>query len=136
MAHIIVTIRSRGSDMSINIEIHHIEAALDIKAGYTLGLADAILIHAMARKLLAVMGAQPVVWASVASIDRGDVREVWQNGEQDKAGNLSIAPLFTAPPAPAVPDERYSVGGDKWGWSGEYNRGWNACRAAMLIGGK
>ncbi len=61
-----------------------------------------------------------------------DVREVWPNGEQDKAGNLSIAPLFTAPPAPAVPDERHPVGGDKWGWSGEYNRGWNACRAAML----
>lgn len=55
-------------------------------------------------ELLAVREAQPVVWASVASIDRGDVREVWPNGEQDKAGNLSIAPLFTAPPAPAVPD--------------------------------
>ncbi|MFV8873596.1 hypothetical protein ABQ345_09335 [Serratia fonticola] len=45
--------------------------------------------------------------------------------------------LFTAPPAPVLMDERHPVGGDKWGWDGEYNRGWNAYRAAMLnhVGG-
>ncbi|WP_237735402.1 hypothetical protein [Serratia fonticola] len=45
--------------------------------------------------------------------------------------------IFTAPPAPALPDERHPVGGDKWGWDGEYNRGWNAYRAAILnhVGG-
>lgn len=40
--------------------------------------------------------------------------------------------LFTAPPEPALLGERHPVGGDQWGWDGEYNRGWNAYRSAML----
>ena len=40
-------------------------------------------------------------------------------------------------PAPVVPDEiKHRIGGLDWGWEGEFNRGWNACRAAMLNGGK
>lgn len=32
-----------------------------------------------------------------------------------------------------VPDEiKHRIGGLDWGWEGEFNRGWNACRAAML----
>lgn len=35
--------------------------------------------------------------------------------------------------APVVPDEiKHRIGGLDWGWEGEFNRGWNACRAAML----
>ncbi|XPJ78705.1 hypothetical protein ACNSPR_26130 [Klebsiella pneumoniae] len=38
-----------------------------------------------------------------------------------------------AQPAPVVPDEiKHRIGGLDWGWEGEFNRGWNACRAAML----
>ncbi|MDE9663525.1 DUF551 domain-containing protein [Citrobacter portucalensis] len=37
------------------------------------------------------------------------------------------------PPAPVVPDEiKHRIGGLDWGWEGEFNRGWNACRTAML----
>ncbi|MBN5230895.1 hypothetical protein JY446_16250 [Serratia marcescens] len=64
-----------------------------------------------ARELLANREAQPVAWASTASLKRGDVREVWPNGEQHKAGKLCITALYTAPPAPAVvklPTEFYS----------------------------
>lgn len=32
----------------------------------------------------------------------------------------------------AVPQGRHPVGGDRWGWMGEFNRGWNECRNAML----
>lgn len=40
-------------------------------------------------------------------------------------------------PAPAsVLDERHPVGGLDHGWKGEYNRGWNDCRAAMLAAQK
>ena len=40
-------------------------------------------------------------------------------------------------PALVVPDEiKHRIGGLDWGWEGEFNRGWNACRAAMLNGGK
>ncbi|WP_419686118.1 hypothetical protein ACN2W4_20900 [Serratia marcescens] len=62
-------------------------------------------------KVRANREAQPVAWASTTSIKRGDVREVWPNGEQHKAGKLCIMPLYTAPPAPAVvklPTEFYS----------------------------
>ncbi len=31
-----------------------------------------------------------------------------------------------------VPCERQPVGGPNYGWLGEYNRGWNDCRAAVL----
>ncbi len=41
-----------------------------------------------------------------------------------------------AQPAPVVPNEiKHRIGGLDWGWEGEFNRGWNACRAAMLNGG-
>ncbi|HIA9654120.1 TPA: hypothetical protein ACWSW7_001541 [Klebsiella pneumoniae] len=38
-----------------------------------------------------------------------------------------------AQPALVVPDEiKHRIGGLDWGWEGEFNLGWNACRAAML----
>ncbi|EPN6715111.1 hypothetical protein [Klebsiella pneumoniae] len=38
-----------------------------------------------------------------------------------------------AQPVPVVPNEiKHRIGGLDWGWEGEFNRGWNACRAAML----
>lgn len=43
--------------------------------------------------------------------------------------------FYAAPPAQpvAVPDEiTERIGGLDWGWQGEFNRGWNACRAVML----
>lgn len=39
----------------------------------------------------------------------------------------------SVPVVPVVPDEiKHRIGGLDWGWEGEFNRGWNACRAAML----
>ncbi|HEJ7229470.1 TPA: hypothetical protein SMI09_000196 [Serratia marcescens] len=93
-----------------------------------------------ARELLANREAQPVAWASTASLKRGDVREVWPNGEQHKAGKLCITALYTAPPAPAVPEEISTRQAIVKMDSHEpcdsinvaYKLGWNACRAAML----
>lgn len=62
------------------------------------------LTRRLARECLANREAQPVAWASTASLKRGDVREVWPNGEQHKAGKLCITALYTAQPAPAVPE--------------------------------
>ena len=47
---------------------------------------------------------------------------------------ITCTPLYRhAQPAPVVPDEiKHRIGGLDWGWEGEFNRGWNACRAAML----
>ncbi|HDT1335004.1 TPA: DUF3850 domain-containing protein [Klebsiella pneumoniae subsp. ozaenae] len=51
-----------------------------------------------------------------------------------KEGNYQL--YRHAQPAPGVlvvPDEiKHRIGGLDWGWEGEFNRGWNACRAAML----
>ncbi|HDY9290434.1 TPA: DUF551 domain-containing protein [Klebsiella pneumoniae] len=42
-------------------------------------------------------------------------------------------PAPVVPVVPVVPDEiKHRIGGLDWGWEGEFNRGWNACRAAML----
>ncbi|HBR3743516.1 TPA: DUF551 domain-containing protein [Klebsiella pneumoniae] len=47
------------------------------------------------------------------------------------AANAQPAPVV--PVVPVVPDEiKHRIGGLDWGWEGEFNRGWNACRAAML----
>ena len=89
---------------------------------------------------LANRDAQPVAWASTASLKRGDVREVWPNGEQHKAGKLCITALYTAPPAPAVPEAISTRQAIIKMESHEpcdsinvaYKLGWNACRAAML----
>ncbi len=50
------------------------------------------------------------------------------------SAGIEGAPLYRhAQPAPVVPDEiKHRIGGLDWGWEGEFNRGWNACRAAML----
>ncbi|WP_226564196.1 DUF551 domain-containing protein [Klebsiella quasipneumoniae] len=42
-------------------------------------------------------------------------------------------PLYRHAQQSVVPDEiKHRIGGLDWGWEGEFNRGWNACRAAML----
>ncbi|WP_227697926.1 MULTISPECIES: hypothetical protein [unclassified Raoultella] len=44
-----------------------------------------------------------------------------------------MSPAQPAPVVPVVPDEiKHRIGGLDWGWGGEFNRCWNACRAAML----
>ncbi|MCQ9538427.1 DUF551 domain-containing protein [Klebsiella pneumoniae] len=46
---------------------------------------------------------------------------------------IRYADEFQEQPALVVPDEiKHRIGGLDWGWEGEFNRGWNACRAAML----
>ncbi|MGP2591236.1 hypothetical protein [Serratia marcescens] len=98
------------------------------------------LTRRLARECLANREAQPVAWASTASLKRGDVREVWPNGEQHKAGKLCITALYTAQPAPAVPEEISTRQAIVKMDSHEpcdsinvaYKLGWNACRAAML----
>ncbi|MGH4918827.1 DUF551 domain-containing protein [Klebsiella pneumoniae] len=49
---------------------------------------------------------------------------------------IRYADEFQEQPALVVPDEiKHRIGGLDWGWEGEFNRGWNACRAAMLQAG-
>lgn len=59
--------------------------------------------------------------------------------------NYEVRYLYTAPPAPVVPDEMTMADAimeidakdaDRWTGRIGFQKGWNACRAAMLNGGK
>ena len=73
--------------------------------------------------------ADVVVWSSPNEERTCDIR--WRRFD------VAPGPLYTAPPAPVVPEEAYSDDcpdlypsqPDAWA------AGWNACRAAMLKGG-
>ncbi|HBR1282840.1 TPA: DUF551 domain-containing protein [Klebsiella pneumoniae] len=94
---------------------------------------------AMAITLLAAMDSEPVAvvepsdYVTAAQLVgeesiRKAVRELYE-------GALRIGDKLYrhAQPALVVPDEiKHRIGGLDWGFEGEFNRGWNACRAAML----
>lgn len=69
----------------------------------------------------------------VALVDRRPAASgsiCWQNSGKDL---LRGTELFTAPPAPAVPDALVNdIDSDDHPLLWSYNNGWNACRAAML----
>lgn len=74
-----------------------------------------------------------------AAMDGEPVAEVLSNRPGNDTSTIDRAlPVGTqlyrhAQPALVVPDEiKHRIGGLDWGWEGEFNRGWNACRAAML----
>ncbi|HCC6991439.1 TPA: hypothetical protein M7937_003172 [Klebsiella pneumoniae] len=83
---------------------------------------------------LAAMDSEPVAYTderNLGYIDRGrETAYLW--GKQNSEAS-DVALYRHAQPAPVVPDEiKHRIGGLDWGWEGEFNRGWNACRAAML----
>ncbi|MCB3629122.1 DUF551 domain-containing protein [Klebsiella pneumoniae] len=96
-------------------------------------------IRQMARMALAAMDSEPVAWT-----DEEELRDANKGGSGYLFGIGHDANKFADPrrqimlyrhaqPAPVVPDEiKHRIGGLDWGWEGEFNRGWNACRAAML----
>ena len=77
---------------------------------------------------------EPVAYTderNLGYIDRGrETAYLW--GKQNSEAS-DVALYRHAQPALVVPDEiKHRIGGLDWGWEGEFNRGWNACRAAML----
>ncbi|HHD2633998.1 TPA: hypothetical protein ACN02P_004021 [Klebsiella pneumoniae] len=95
---------------------------------------------------LAAMDSEPVAWLAIYHGEVYDeaigiTRSVVE-AQADHFGWGSalteIIPLFRhAQPAPVVPDERdKTVDADDHPLLWSFNEGWNACRAAMLNGGK
>ncbi|MDM3130108.1 hypothetical protein [Citrobacter sp. CK205] len=80
-------------------------------------------------ELLEVRKAEPVAdvvaWASPNEERKCDIR--WRRHD------VAPGPLYTAPPAPVVPEAKCDDDGNT---TSEFDYGWNACRAAMLNGGK
>ncbi|WP_436967367.1 hypothetical protein [Citrobacter amalonaticus] len=50
---------------------------------------------------------------------------------RNRPGKYAARPLYTAPPAPVVPEEKCDDDGNT---TSEFDHGWNQCRAAMLQG--
>jgi len=117
-----------------NIDKHAVQAVADLKAGYTLGHADVAILNELARIALASLEAEAVsqVLSSRAGNDTSTIDKALPEGTM----------LYTSPPAPvSVPDEltreeykrRFMEDDD---FDDTFRGGWNACRAAMLQGGK
>lgn len=96
-----------------------------------------LIVRELAAFRLAAMDSEPVAVIDLANLDyllSGADADVWPP-EREEMGDVLL--YRHAQPAPVVPDEiKHRIGGLDWGWEGEFNRGWNACRAAMLNGGK
>ncbi|MES3424585.1 hypothetical protein QDQ44_01425 [Enterobacter hormaechei] len=95
-----------------NIDKHAVQAVADLKAGYTLGHADAAILNELARIALASIESEPVYqyWCyTTVENSEGDQEEFWFWNDCDKDWFDKIdckkRMLFTAPPAPeSVPD--------------------------------
>lgn len=130
------------------------ETLNDFIAGQGFGVAPSA-VEAMARELLASREAQPVAWrhddgpfAGIAITRSKSVADNWI------ANGWTVTPLYTAPPAPAVPgiddlrltferaeresDDGFNLHKYGIGYADEATQArwesWLACRAAMLKG--
>ena len=74
-----------------------------------------VLAYADSYRDMANQGVESIpVWSVITDLER------------------NIAPLFTAPPVPVVPEEKLDEDGNT---TSEFDHGWNACRSAMLQAG-
>ncbi|MGQ5989277.1 hypothetical protein ACUNHZ_08780 [Serratia sp. IR-2025] len=85
------------------------------------------LTRRLARECLANREAQPVALVDRRPAASGGI--CWQHGGKDLPHGTE---LFTAPPAPAVPEEMTIEQSYENVQTWHYANGWNACRAAML----
>ncbi|MGK3166133.1 hypothetical protein [Klebsiella pneumoniae] len=105
-----------------------VQAVFDLKVGYRLGFADIEILKRVARMALAAMESEPVAFISKSDFDAG-YPHILARRDFNKACTMAV---YSAQPAPVVPDKMTAVVACEH----EYVEGWNACRAAMLNGGK
>jgi len=125
-----------------------IAGVADLKAGYTLGHADVAILKTLAAELLAVREAQPV-WVDAEIHETiedilhrrmsGAGRYVSFHRNQSPTGFKQRMPIYTAPPAPALPGELLDAMAEVIRISDRDHEAWDrakaaisACRAAML----
>ena len=89
----------------------NVQAVFDLKAGYTLGLADVEILKRVARMALAAMDSEPVAWTSEEAIAEVYCDEIGMIGPKHMVGDV---PLYRhAQPAP----ERDQVRQEHAEWS-------------------
>ncbi|MBH3127137.1 hypothetical protein I5R16_09680 [Serratia marcescens] len=91
------------------------------------------LTRRLAREYLANREALPVMYASEETLAYAKEGEKSLVTWSEPMGD-AVIPLYTAPPAPAVPDAIITapIEAMRCGPAASYVLGWNACRAAML----
>ncbi|KDF07805.1 hypothetical protein AF41_02487 [Citrobacter sp. MGH 55] len=87
-------------------------------------------IRELARIALASLEAEPVAYTEKCEITNMQATGLYLRGFPNNSQGRDIA-LFTAPPAPVVPEEKRDEDGNT---TSEFDHGWNACRAALLQG--
>lgn len=117
-----------------------IAGVADLKAGYTLGNADVLILKAISRDLLAVREAQSVPFAYMHRSGQVVTREECGNDEVFAICCKVETPLYTAPPAPAVPAELLDAMVEVIRISDRDHEAWDrakgaisACRAAKPV---
>ncbi|WP_203452965.1 hypothetical protein [Enterobacter hormaechei] len=99
---------------------------------------DAALALAAMKLALASIEVEPVAWLLSGGGAKNNVSFDSGNAYVDPL--REVTPLYTAPPAPVVPDAYIRDGRGRMMLNGRqeprigYSAGWNACRAAMLRG--
>lgn len=136
----------------------NVQAVFDLKAGYTLGLADVEILKRVARMALAAMDSEPVaVPDHLTYLQNPTLENVLSDAEENSpiahaarilAREVKFwrsAPLNLHAQQPVVPEEMNFSAACNFvqinGMAKEDRvtlamRVWNACRAAMLNGGK
>ena len=135
----------------------NVQAVFDLKAGYTLGLADVEILKRVARMALAAMDSEPVAWTDeeeLRDVERGSCGYLFTvNPVTPHADERRIILLYRhAQPAQVVPDDiKLRELFDSWfasdcsfdrspeaseedniAWRESYWYVWQRCRAAML----
>lgn len=86
----------------------------------------------LARIALASLTAEPVLYAAEETLAYANMGEIHLTCLSEPMGD-AVIPLYTAPPAPVVPDEM-ATSDDMNLYQKSFAQGYNACRAAMLQG--
>lgn len=78
----------------------NVQAVFDLKAGYTLGLADVEILKRVARMALAAMDSEPVAYISKSDLDAG-YPHILARRDFNKACTMAV---YAAQPAPEYPE--------------------------------
>ncbi|MBJ8809864.1 hypothetical protein [Citrobacter koseri] len=97
--------------------------------GGNLGYAMSDAVKAI-DELLAGRKAEPVAWTEKCEISNMQATGLYLRGFPDNSQGRDIA-LYTAPPAPVVPDEM-AISDDMNLYQKSFAKGHNACRAAII----
>ncbi|HFL1447885.1 TPA: DUF551 domain-containing protein [Enterobacter kobei] len=114
-----------------NIDKQAVQAVADLKAGYTLGHADVVILNELARIALASLEAEAVAWLLSGGGAKNNVSFDSGNAYADPL--REVTPLYAAPPAPVSVPAAMEMD-DDFDSAFEHGKavGWNAYRAAML----